>query len=113
MPLTSWKVLGAVSIERCDEEHLEGGIRAGNEARVRSPPTRVTARSAGGSKSRALGIDYRRVLDVDGAAVGFGFCEFYAKKSGWVRFGFASADGMKAWLNDEVILERPGASPHP
>jgi tetratricopeptide (TPR) repeat protein len=51
-------------------------------------------------------IDHREILEIDDAAVAFAYCEFAAKTAGWVRIGFASSDGVKAWLNDELILER-------
>ncbi|HLU49917.1 MAG TPA: tetratricopeptide repeat protein [Planctomycetota bacterium] len=53
-------------------------------------------------------LDFRDELEVEGAAVGYGYCQFVSKRAGWVRIGFASADGMKAWLNGQEILVAEG-----
>lgn len=53
-------------------------------------------------------VDFRDLLGLEDAAVGYAFCPFVARRSGWVRIGFASADGMKAWLNGNQILDAPG-----
>jgi Tfp pilus assembly protein PilF len=57
-------------------------------------------------KVKGARIDFREALDVSGAAVGYGYCELTSRRDGWVRLGISSADGIKVWLNGELILER-------
>jgi len=56
---------------------------------------------------RAAGprIDFRNELDIEGAAIGYAYCEILSTRAGWVRLGLASADGIKVWINDRVVHE--------
>ena len=56
-------------------------------------------------KAKGPRIDLRRVLDVEGAAVGYGHCIFESRRRAWVLLGIGTADAVKVWLNGALVHE--------
>jgi len=103
VPLFNWNVLAPFKYEG------RGSLK--KEYEPEKEPYNPTARYKGDGqicrwrKAEGPRVDFRRELDIEGSGVGYGDCDFVSTKAGWVKLGVASADGIKMWLNGQVIHE--------
>ena len=101
VPLTDWYILAPLK--------YEGKKSFDSELKPEKEKFNLAAKYTGDGKicrwKKAKGprVDFREVLQIEGAGIGYGYCQFVSRKAGWVRFGIGSGDGIKLWLNDVLI----------
>ena len=101
VPLTDWHILAPFKYE--GKKSFDAELKPEKEAFSTAAKYTGDGRVCRWKRAKGPRVDFREVLEIEGAAIGYGYCQFVSRKAGWVRFGIGSGDGIKLWLNGELI----------
>ena len=101
VPLTDWYVLAPFKYD--GKKSFDAELKPEKDAFSTSAKYTGDGRICRWKKAKGPRVDFRQILEIEGAGIGYGYCQFVSRKAGWVRFGIGSGDGIKLWLNGELI----------
>ena len=101
VPLTDWHILAPLKYE--GKKSFDAELKPEKEKFNSAAKYTGDGRICRWKKAKGPRVDFRAVLEIEGSGIGYGYCQFIARKAGWVRFGIGSGDGIKLWLNDALI----------
>ena len=101
VPLTDWHILAPFKYD--GKKSFDAELKPEKEGFNTAAKYTGHGRVCRWKRAKGPRVDFREVLEIEGAGIGYGYCQFLSRKAGWVRFGIGSGDGIKLWLNDKLI----------
>ena len=101
VPLTDWHILAPFKYE--GKKSFDAELKPEKERFNTAAKYTGDGRVCRWKMAKGPRVDFRTVLEIEGAGIGYGHCQFLSRKAGWVRFGIGSGDGIKLWLNGKLI----------
>ena len=101
VPLTDWHILAPLKYD--GKKSFDAELKPEKEKFNSAAKYTGDGRVCRWKKAKGPRVDFRAILEIEGTGIGYGYCQFVSRKAGWVRFGIGSGDGVKLWLNDELI----------
>ena len=101
VPLTDWHILAPFKYE--GKKSFDAELKPEKEGFNTAAKYTGDGRVCRWKMAKGPRVDFRTVLEIEGAGIGYGHCQFLSRKAGWVRFGIGSGDGIKLWLNGKLI----------